>query len=274
MKSLNFKLVLGVAFLIIAAFFIVVFSSKNELPKPQADTLSNSGATASTTIKNVQTVQSPIEGVKVPDGWYSHETYGIDHAITVLSRTNELPKNLSTEQISISKMTTSLSPEQFAPHEGVVADDPTGQSWSWGIYKGHKTFSLTSTGDVAQWSVYVFGGDTVYEFSLSPNDTSNSNLEKDRENFWKVITYYVQDSAFEKLPREETQSNCKIVTLTSNQEPVIQAEPDTGYVALNFIKDGKKTYTFLNFNDDLSQCTPNIEAVLTKTKVQMSNKAQ
>jgi hypothetical protein len=276
MEKLNRKVILGMVTIVLIAF-VVISVSKWKSQEPQGNISSSVATTTSTTTIRVQTTQSPIEGVNVPDGWYTHKTYGIDHEITVLSRTKDAPKTLATEQIGISITTSSLTPEDFIPRQGLVGgllDSPDAQ-WSWGIFQGHKTFSMTVTANgIAQWFVYVFGGNTVEEFTLSPNDKTNPNLEKDRIDFWKVITYYAQDSSFEKLSREETRNNCKTVTLPSDQEPTIQAEPDTGYVVTSFVKDGKKTYSFFNFNDDLSSCTPSVKTLLKNTKAQMSSKAQ
>lgn len=229
-------------------------------------------STSSNTNTVVQKSAAKIEGIKVPSGWYTHQTYGMDNRMTVLSRTRELPNNPNIKQIDISDMTTPLTPEDFISHQGVVSgslNSPDAE-WSWGIYEGHKTFSITlSSNGVSQWFVYVFGGHTVYEFTLSPNDQTNPNLENDRADFWKVITYYVQNPSFEKLSRTETQQNCAMFTMPTDQEPTIQADPETGYAVVNFTKDGKKTYVFLNFNDDISQCTPSVAQILTTIKTQM-----
>ena len=220
------------------------------------------------------TPQKPhqIEGDQVPDGWYTHKTYGIDHEITVLSRTKALPNGSATEQIAISDMDTSLSPEDFIPRQGFVGGslDSSNAEWSWGIYHGHKTFSMTIVAnDVAQWFVYLFGGDTVYEFILSPNDQNNPNLAQDRTDFWKVITYYAQDPSFGRLTREETLQNCKTITLPEDKAYSVQAEPETGYVVVNFTQGGKRKYAFFNYNDDLSQCASDIEQLLSNTKNKM-----
>lgn len=163
---------------------------------------------SSTNSVATSTVQAPISAAKVPDGWYEHQASGMDNAITVLSRTKDLPNTSTAEQIQISSMETSLSPEDFIPKQGLVGgslNSPDAQ-WSWGIYQGHKTFSMTITANgTAQWFVYVFGGHTVYEFTLSPNGQSNPNLAQDRTDFWEVITYYTQQPSFEKLSRIETQ---------------------------------------------------------------------
>ena len=193
----------------------------------------------------------------------------MDHAITVLSRTKDTTTGTTTEQISISSVDTSLTPEDFIPKQGLVGgslNSPDAQ-WSWGIYQGHNTFSMTITANgTSQWFVYVFGGQTVYEFTLSPNDQSNPNLAQDRTDFWKVITYYTQQSSFEKLSRTETQENCKAVTLPDDQAHNVQVDPETGYVVANFTQDGKIKYVFLNYNDDLSQCTPSVSKLLEDVK--------
>lgn len=272
MKQPHFKTILSVALFVVLVIFAAVMILKKEPQEiPSSDTNITSNSATNTT------APPKIEGVKVPDGWYSHQASGIDHEMTVLTRTKELPKTLDAEQIEISNMTTSLSPEDFIPRQGLVGGslDSPNADWSWGIYKGHKTFSMTvSVNGTSHWFVYVFGDQKVQGFTLTPNDKTNPNLEKDREDFWKVITYYSQDSSFDKLSREETQNNCETISLPSDQEPIIQAEPETGYVVANYTKDGKKSYTFFNFNDDLSKCTPSVKTLLTNTKAQMANKVQ
>jgi hypothetical protein len=222
-----------------------------------------------TSAQRTATPQLPISAAKVPDGWYSHDTYGMDRAITVLSRTEDLPTGTTTGQITVSSTDTSLSPEDFILKQGLVGgslDSPNAQ-WSWGIYQGHKTFSMTvAANGSAQWFVYVFGGHTVYEFALSPNDQSNPNLAQDRTDFWKVITYYAQKPSLEKLSRIETQQNCKTITLPEDQEHNIQVDPENGYVVANFIQDGKNKYVFFNYNDDLSQCAAGVSKLLEGVK--------
>lgn len=275
MKQLYLKTIFVITAFVLAVFFIVIILLRNPQQPATTSSISSSTTTVSTTSIVAQQTPQRINGAKVPDGWYTHQTYGMENERTVLSRTKDLPNTPSVEQIGISDMTTSLTPEDFASHQGagIPVDSPDVQS-SWGIYQGHKTLSVTSTaGGVAQWLVYVFGGQTVYEFALSPNDQTNSNLAQDRTDFWKVITYYTQDSSFEKLSREETQQNCKTFTVPSGQEPTIQAEPETGYVVVAFTKDGKKNYTFLNFNDNLSLCAPNAQQLLLNTKDEMSKRS-
>jgi len=268
MKQLNFKVILGGVLPVLVVFVAAMFWTK-EPQKPQEITSPNNNDTTSTTATNVQLTQPQIEGVKVPDGWYSNQTYGIDHEMTVLSRTKELPKTLDVEQIGISDMTTSLSPEDFISRQGLVGGglDSPNAGWNWGIYKGHKTFSMTvSANGTSHWFVYIFGGQRVQEFTLTSNDKTNLNLEKDREDFWEVITYYAQNPSFEKLSRTETQQNCATVHLTEDQKSNMQAEPETGYVAVNFTQDNKRKYAFFNYNDDLSQCTPNVKTLLENVK--------
>lgn len=272
MKKFSLKMILGVVLLVVV-ILVAAIALKSGSQKQQeiisSNTVTGSSNTSGTTATNGQPTPTQIVGVKVPDGWYSNQTYDIDHKMTVLSRTKELPMALDAEQIGISDMTTSLSPEDFITRQGLVGGslDSPNADWDWGIYKGHKTFSMTvSANGTSHWFVYIFGGQRVQEFTLTPNDKTNSNFEKDRDDFWKVITYYAQESSFEKLSREETQSNCKTISLPSDQEPIIQAEPETGYVGANYVKDGKKTYTFFNFNDDFSKCTPSVKTLLTNTK--------
>jgi hypothetical protein len=275
MKRLRSKMFLGISLsVLIILVIVIILTWKN---KRQEDSFVSPRADIT---NNVQKTFSPIEGVKVPNGWYTHQTYGIDHEMTVLSRTQELPKTLNAEQISISDMATSLSPEDFIPRQGLVGGslDSPNADWNWGIYKGHKTFSMTvGANETSRWFVYVFGGQRVQEFTLTPNTKTNPNLEKDREDFWNVITYYAQDASLEKLSRIETQNNCETVILPSDQEPVIQADPETGYVVVSFIKDAKRTYAFFNFNDDISRCTSGVSTLLSNThahmrKVQSSTK--
>jgi len=263
-KLVKRKIIVGIAVGALAALISVTISILKPR-QPRENTSSNGDITA-------QQAPKRIEGVKVPDGWYTHQTYGIDHAITVLSRTKDLPHSLTIEQIGISVMETSLVPEDFIPRQGAVGGNLTSPDaqWSWGIYQGHKTFSMTFiAGSVPQWFVYLFGGSKVYQFNLSPNDQTNPNLARNRTDFWKVITYYAQDPLFERLSREETQRNCRTIALPEGQAYSVQAEPETGYVVVDFTEDDKRKYAFLNYNDELSQCTPDIGRLLSRTKNKM-----
>ena len=251
------KTIIGAVIIIVliaSGFVVWKLYAPTSIPKTSTDT---------------STQPPPISAAKVPDGWYSHETNGMDHVITLLSRTTDASTGTTTEQISISSVDTSLNPEDFIPKQGLVGgslNSPDAQ-WSWGIYQGHKTFSMTITANgTAQWFVYVFGGHTVYEFTLSPNNQGNPNLAQDRTDFWKVITYYAQQPSLEKLSRTETLQNCKTTTLPEDQEHNMQADPETGYVVANFTQGGKTKYVFLNYNDDLSQCTPSVSKLLENVK--------
>lgn len=261
---MNRKTIIGIVIVALAALISITISILKPR-QPRENTSSNGDITA-------QQAPKRIEGVKVPDGWYTHQTYGIDHAITALSRTKDFPGTPAIEQIGISIMTTSLTPEDFISRQGggnTPPDSPDVQ-WSWGIYQGHKTFSMTVTvGGAAQWFVYLFGGHTVYEFTLSPNDQSNPNLAQDRMDFWKVITYYAQDPSFKQFSREETERNCRTIALPEGQAYSVQAESKTGYVVVNFTQDGKRKYAFLNYNDEPSQCAPDIGRLLSSTKNKM-----
>lgn len=263
-KQAYFKTIISVALLIVLMILVAVMILKKEpqeIPSPYTNVTSDSVTNTS--------AQPQIEGDKVPEGWYTHETYGMASGITVLSRTKELPNDPTAERINISTVWTSLSPEDFIPRQGLVGGslNSSNADWSWGVYKGHETFTMTvNADDAAYWFVYVFGGGTVYEFTLSPNNETNPNLEKDREDFWKVITYYVQQPSFEKLLRTETQQNCKTAILSGEQERNIQVEPETGYVVVNYIEGNKRKYVFFNYNDDLSQCEQNLKTFLENAK--------
>ena len=264
MERLNHrKATLGVIVIALVAIFVVTIS----VWKSQESTTSN-------TI-NVQQPPPRIEGVQIPDGWHTHETRGLEGTSTVLTRTKNLSASTA-EQIGISILETSIAPEYFIPRQGIVGgnlDLPDAQ-WSWGIYQGHKTFSMTLiSGGAQRWFVYLFGGNKVYQFNLSPNDQTNPNLAQDRVDFWKIITYYAEDPSFKLLSHEETQQNCRTIILPEDQAYSIQAEPETGYVVVNFTEDGKRKYAFLNYNDDLSRCTPGTAQLLSSTKNKM-NKIQ
>lgn len=266
MRKLNRKVILGIVAVVLVTFFVGVATTS--IWKLRENTHSNSGT------PNV--LQSPqiIKGVQVPDGWYARKTQGFEGASTVLTRTED-PLTATAEQIEISLMETLLTPEDFIPRQGIVGGSLDSQSsqWGWGVYQGHKTFSMTlAYGGVQQWFAYLFGGDKVYQFRFSPNDQTNPNLVQDRISFWEVITYYARDTSFEKLSREETQQNCKTEILPESQENIVQAEPETGYVAISTTKENKKEYIFLNFNDDLSQCMPGIKQLLSNIKTSMGKR--
>jgi hypothetical protein len=264
MKQPYFKIILGVMVCVLIIFTVRIILTN----APQDITPSDTN----TIVNDVQQNPLGIEGVKVPEGWYSHQTYGVDHESTLLSRTKEFPNNLAVEQIGISELTTSLSPENYITSQGGSLDG-SNVDWIWGIYKGHKTLSVVGVGEVAQWFVYVFGDETIYVLSLSPNDNTNPNLEKDRDDFWKVITYYAQQPSFEKLSRAETQQNCKTVDLPEDERDM-QVESETGYVVFNLMQDNKRKYVFFNYNDDLSQCTSSVKTFLENVKISALKLAQ
>lgn len=253
---------IALAVVAIAIFFAVRFFG----PKTEVVGITNPNPSN-------QQVPPHVDGVQVPNGWHSHETRGMEGITTVLTRSEDASISPNDEQISISSIETSLTPEDFVPRQGVLGGSigAPGTQSGWGIYQGHKTFSITfSSEGVQKWAVYVFGGDKVYSFILSPNGDTNPNLNKDREDFWKVITYYAQLPSFEKLSRVETQENCKNVILPADQENDVQAEPENGYVVVNFMQESKNTYAFFNYNDDLSVCTESVRKVLLNTKTHMN----
>ena len=135
------KTILGsIIVLVLIAYGFVVWKLHALAPTPE-------------TYPDTSILLPPISAAKVPDGWYSHETNGMEHAITVLSRTKDAT---TTEQISISSVDALLSPDDFMLKQGLVGGSPNSPNaqWSWGIYQGYKTFSMTITAnDTAQWFV-------------------------------------------------------------------------------------------------------------------------
>lgn len=217
-----------------------------------------------------------VSAAQVPDGWYSHDLISTVVApellkYVVLTKRKDLPQRnagdapYDTPQITVTETKIDVSPEQEVQQEGLGTSDgidaglPAGH---WGTYKGHKMFTITL--ELGGDAVMLFGGDKKYSFTFVGESI-------DRNDLWKVITYYAEDPAFSMLSREETQTSCKTHNLPPGQEYDIQADPETGYVTLGYwlgTPGGKtqESYLFLNYNDDLSQCSPSIKDLLERTK--------
>ncbi len=220
--------------------------------------------------------QPIVSAAAVPDGWYSHNLIPKDAApellkYAVLTKHKDLPQRnpsdapYDTPQITVSKWNISVSPEQKVQQEGLGTSDSIDAGMDagrWSTYKGHKLFTilLQEGGD----AVLLFGGNTMYEFTFVGESV-------DRVDLWKVITYYADDAAFPMISREETRASCKTHNLPSGQEYDIQIDPETGYLALGYFLTTSKgnpleTYLFLNYNDDLSQCSSDVAGILTSAK--------
>lgn len=222
-----------------------------------------------------------VSAAQVPDGWYSHDLTSTIAApellkYIVLTKHKDLPQRnpsdapYDTPQITVSEWKISISPEQKVQQEGLGTSDSIDAGMDagrWSTYKGHKMFTimLQEGGD----AVLLFGGNTMYEFTFVGESI-------DRIDLWKIINYYAEDSAFPMISREETQANCKTHNLPPGQEYDIQGDPETGYVTLGYTLttpkgNAQETYLFLNYNDDLSQCSSDVAKILTNAK-QSANK--
>ena len=222
------------------------------------------------------TTQPIVSAAEVPVGWYSHDLTPKDAdpallSYVVLTKHKDLPQRnpsdapYDTPQITVFKWEISVSPEQKVQQEGLGTSDSIDagiDAGRWNTYKGHKTFTTTlqEGGD----AVLLFGGNTMFELTFVGDSI-------DRIDLWKVITYYADDAAFPTISREETQISCKTHNLPPGQEYDIQVDPGTGYVTLGYMLRTPKgnpleTYLFLNFNDDLSQCSSDVAKILTTAK--------
>lgn len=189
----------------------------------------------------------------------------------VLTKHEDLPQRnpsdapYDTPQITVSEWNISVSPEQKVQQEGLGTSDGIDAGMDagrWSTYEGHKMFAITlqEGGD----AVLLFGSDTMYEFTFVGEST-------DRTDLWKVITYYADDPAFPTISREETRTSCKTHNLPPGQEYDIQVDPETGYVTLGYWLgtpggNTQESYLFLHYDDDLSQCSPDVAKILTSAK--------
>jgi hypothetical protein len=221
--------------------------------------------------------QSIVSAAAVPEGWYSHDLIpnNADPALlkyVVLTKHKDLPQRnagdapYDTPQITVSEWKISVSPEQKIQQEGLGTSDsidaglPAGR---WTTYTGHKMFAITleEGGD----ATILFGGDIMYEFTFVGDST-------DRNDLWKVITYYAEDPSLPVISRAETVQACKTVTLPPGQEYDIMGDPETGYVTIGYWPGSEpgmgtqEAYAFLNYNDDLSQCSSDVAKILTSAK--------
>ena len=225
---------------------------------------------------SIELQPAPVSAAQVPEGWYSHALMlqGADPSLlsyVVLTKHETLPQRspsdapYDTPQITVSKWKVTVSPEQKVQQEGLGTSDSIDAGMDagrWSTYDGHKLFTITlqEGGD----AVLLFGGDTMYEFRFVGESM-------DRNDLWKVITYYAEDSVFPSISRDETRASCKTHNLPPGQEYDIQVDPETGSVVLGYwlgTPGGKtqESYLFLNYDDDLSQCSPDVAKILTTAK--------
>lgn len=218
----------------------------------------------------------PVSSAQVPDGWYSHEVGGFDGMNIVLTKTKDLPAADSTnyaheEHIEISIRDIIITPEQYVEQQGLMVYNPDvgGLEGRWSTFRAHKMVSFDrKIGEI----VYLFGGNKVYKFLLAPG------FPNDRIDFWKVINYYAEDPAFPMLSRDETLVTCKTVNLPPGQEYDTLGDTETGYVTIGYWPGSvpgmgtQETYAFLNYNDDLSQCTPSVHDLLSGMKIDVDKR--
>lgn len=229
-----------------------------------------------TYFKYTHTSTPILSSAEIPNGWYSHNLLPKDRdpgllRYVVLTKHEDLPlRNPSdapydTPQITVSKWKLAVSPEKKVQDEGLDTSDSIDagiDAGHWGTFKGHKifTFKLQEGGD----AVLLFGSNTMYEFTFVGESI-------DRIDLWKVITYYADDATFPMISREETLASCKTHNVPPGQEYDISVDSETGYVTLGYMLTTPKgnaheTYLFLNYNDDLSQCSSDVATILKTAK--------
>jgi len=215
-----------------------------------------------------------VSAAQVPDGWYAHQVGGYDGMNTILTRTKELPavdpiNYAYGEHMQISERDIGITPEAYVEQTKNVPDSAV-QFATWSTLFGRKVFSLgfTSPNDGSkQQSIYLFGGNHVVMVNLYPDKQEN------RAAFQQVINYYAQDASLPVIPRTETLAACKTINLPPGQEYDIGGDTETGYVTVGYWPGSgpgmntQETYAFLNYNDDLSQCTPSVKDLLERTKI-------
>ncbi len=214
-------------------------------------------------------VSTITSAVAVPEGWYSHQAGGFDGSQTILTRTKELPKadpnNYAYgEHIAIVERGIGLTPPEQYVERNVSVSGPTVQYATWGTLYGRKMLSIgfTDSNDGSrQQYIYLFGGGRFVLINLYPDKQEN------RAAFQQVVNYYAQ--SLPVISRAETLNSCKTVIFTPGEEKDIAIDSETGYVTIGYTKNGVPTHTFLNFNDDLSQCTLDVRSLLSDIKAQI-----
>lgn len=236
--------------------------------------LARLGVSASGDISNI-----PVSAAKVPEGWYSHQSAGYDGGETILTKTKDLPKADPNnygygEHIAIVERDIGISPEEYVKWPWPT-DAPGIHYAAWGTLFGRKMFStgFTDANDGSkQQSMYLFGDGHVIMVNLYPDKQEN------RAAFQQVVNYYAQ--TLPMIPRTETFQACKTVNLPPGQEYDIMGDPETGYVTVGYWPNSEPgmgtmaTYAFLNYNDDLSQCTSSVKKELERAKVSASKMTQ
>lgn len=225
----------------------------------------------------------PVSAAQVPDGWYSHDLIPKDTALELLkyialTKHKDLPQRnagaapYDTPQITVSESKIDVTPEQQIKQLGLANENaeavglPVGR---WTTYKGHKMFTITL--ELGGDAVMIFGGDKMYTFTFIGES-------QDRNDFWRVINYYAEDSSLLVIPRAETLATCKTVNLPPGQEYDIVGDTETGYVTIGYWPNSspgmgkQETYAFLNYNDDLSHCTPSVHKLLSDMKIDVDKR--
>lgn len=225
-----------------------------------------------------KTNRVPNSSSQVPKGWYEHVLVLPANApevlkYIVLTKHKDLPQRnvgeapYDTPQIIIAETKINVSPEQTIKQLGLANENaeavglPMGR---WTIYSGHKMFTITL--EIGGDAIMIFGDDKMYTFTFIGNS-------QDRNDLWRVINYYADNSSLPVISRDETLATCKTVNLPPGQEYDIMGDTETGYVTIGYWPNSSpgmgtpETYAFLNYNDDLSQCTPSIKQELERTKI-------
>lgn len=206
-----------------------------------------------------------------PGGWYAHQVSGFDGWDILLTRTEELPRSdldnyRYGDNISITDRHIAITPEEYVERTKNV-DDSKVQYARWSSLYGHKVFYMGFTNENgSQMRQYLFGGNRAYTFAMYPDKQEN------RQAFQEVINHYAKDSALEKISRDETLRNCKTITFAPREERDIEIDSETKYVTVGYMNAGVWTYAFFNYNDDLSQCTPDVRNLLSRINADVDKK--
>lgn len=213
--------------------------------------------------------QQIVSAAQVPEGgWYSHTVSGIDSSIIILTKTKDLPaanpnNYVYGENIEIAQSTIGIPPEEYVKQTLNLPDNEI-QSAFWTTLNGRREFSVSYTRDGSgQQRDYLFGGDQVVTLTLNPTTPQNDGALQQVEN------YYSQTMPM--ISRAETQANCALtgIPIDSDEYSVAQTYDlqigGNGYVTLGYPRGSKdEKYIFLNFNDDLSKCSPDLRNILTE----------
>mgnify|MGYP001559533654 CR=1 FL=1 len=213
MKQKGFSNIILIVLVIVLSGVVVYFallkpepitqSSKNQLIPTQAEHPVTERVASSQVTSAAQT-----SNLFPPHGWYVH-VWSVDgwdrfdYKILPVLETSVMLTRLKTfpvgycenteggcygEQIHFIASTTALTPEEYISqilHGGTY---PSTQKW--GTLNGHKIFSMIYTTDADTTPAeqrFIFTGNKVYKFLLSPS------IEKNFNDFQQVVGYYTKN---------------------------------------------------------------------------------